>query len=108
MNLIKALKRIRERGYAIDNEEKIQGLKCVTAPVTGPNGQVLGAVSVSGSSSRMEGERFNEEIPKMVTRSTTSSELTHSFPKNRSSLPNIYFNYLPSFNKETLVFMRCR
>lgn len=77
--LFEELDRIRERGYAFDNEERIQGLKCVAAPITGPGGNILGALSVSGPSSRMTGERFTEEIPNMVTRSANVIEINTQF-----------------------------
>lgn len=42
------LEEIRKRGYAIDNEERVEGMRCIAAPVVGPNGDVLGAISVFG------------------------------------------------------------
>lgn len=77
--LFEELDRIREQGYAFDNEEKIAGLKCVAAPVIGPDERVLGAVSVSGPSSRMVGQRFTEELPRMVTRSANVIEINAKF-----------------------------
>ncbi|WP_123538642.1 IclR family transcriptional regulator [Halosimplex salinum] len=56
---------IRERGYAIDNEERVEGVRCVAAPITTDN-TVVGAVSVSAPKSRMNGERFEETIPSEV------------------------------------------
>lgn len=73
------LARVRERGYAIDNEEKIDGLRCVAAPVRGNDDEVLGAVSVSGPSSRMTGERFEEELPSKVMRSANVIEINAKF-----------------------------
>lgn len=69
------LEKIRERGYAYDKEEKIEGLHCVAAPVTYSNGEVFGAVSVSGPSTRLEGELFHEELPTIVTRSANVIEI---------------------------------
>lgn len=45
--LAEDLERSRARGYAVDAEEADPGLRCVSVPVVA-NGQVLGAVSVSG------------------------------------------------------------
>jgi len=59
------LEEIRERGYAIDNEERVEGVRCIAAPITTADG-VVGAVSVSGPKSRMNGERFEETIPSEV------------------------------------------
>ena len=41
------LERVRERGYAYDHEEPLIGLCCVAAPVHGPGGEVVAAVSFS-------------------------------------------------------------
>lgn len=43
----------RERGYAIDNEERIPGIRCVAVPIQKQDGEVLGAISVSGPAARM-------------------------------------------------------
>lgn len=72
------LEQIRERGYAIDDEEKIEGLRCVAAPVLNGS-EVLGAVSISGPSSRMRGDRFEEELPEVVQRSANVIEINAKF-----------------------------
>src|SRR5699024_8298944 len=77
--LLNELEQIRDQGYAFDNEEKIAGLKCVAAPVIDPDGRVLGALSISGPSSRMTGERFADELPEMVTRSANVIEINAKF-----------------------------
>jgi len=51
--LLADLALIRERGYAIDNEESEEGLFCVAVPVANSRGKVYAAVSLSGPSSRM-------------------------------------------------------
>jgi DNA-binding IclR family transcriptional regulator len=76
--LYERLERVRERGYAIDDEEKIEGLRCVAAPVLSDS-DVLGAVSISGPSSRMRGERFEEELPEVVQRSANVIEINAKF-----------------------------
>lgn len=42
------LARIREQGYAVDDEEHRQGIRCVAAPVASAQGYAVAAVSVSG------------------------------------------------------------
>lgn len=51
------LKAIRERGYAIDNEEAEEGVRCVGAVVLGPNARPVGAISTSAPSFRLPLER---------------------------------------------------
>ena len=77
--LFEELDLVRERGYAIDNEEKIEGLRCVAAPVKSSDGEVMSAVSISGPSSRMVGERFKNELPNKVMRSANVIEINTKF-----------------------------
>jgi DNA-binding IclR family transcriptional regulator len=60
------LESVRDRGVAFDSGEIFKGLRCVAAPVTGHDGALYGAISVSGPTSRMKGPRFEEEIPETV------------------------------------------
>jgi DNA-binding IclR family transcriptional regulator len=49
---------IRERGYAIDNEELAPNTKCVGAPIRNATGSVFAAISVSGQARRFTPERI--------------------------------------------------
>jgi DNA-binding IclR family transcriptional regulator len=73
--LLAALEEIREKGYALDDEEIQPGLRCVAVPVLDYDGDILGAVSVSGPTSRMQGERFREGIPEMVSNAANVIEI---------------------------------
>lgn len=46
--LLKELQNIRQKGYAVDDEETQLGLRCVAAPVKDFNGKLVAAISVSG------------------------------------------------------------
>ena len=52
------LARIRERQYALDIEENEYGTFCVGSAVIGPDGKVLGAVSLTGQTLTKEEEAF--------------------------------------------------
>jgi IclR family acetate operon transcriptional repressor len=52
----------RQRGYAIDDEEKTEGMRCIAAPVLDLHGEVVAGISVSGPSSRVS----DAEIPKLA------------------------------------------
>ena len=69
------LEAVRRRGYATDDGERIEGMRCIGAPVLDPDGDVLGAVSVSGPTSRLDGESFEHEIPKAVLSATNVIEV---------------------------------
>ncbi|MBN1966130.1 MAG: IclR family transcriptional regulator [Anaerolineae bacterium] len=51
---------IRERGYALDDEESEYGVRCVAAPVRDYRGNVIAAVSISGPAARVRPERDPE------------------------------------------------
>lgn len=77
--LFEQLSDIRERGYAIDREERVTGVRCIAAPLL-VDDEVLGAISVSGPKNRMQGDRFDEEIPHQVLRAANVIEvnMTHA------------------------------
>jgi IclR family acetate operon transcriptional repressor len=52
------LARVRERGYAIDDEELTPDVRCVAAPIFDFFGAVIGCVGISGPASRMSDERL--------------------------------------------------
>jgi len=58
--MVEELTEVRRRGFAIDDEERIEGLRCVAAPIFGPDGGVLGALSLAAPMPRVSIERFRE------------------------------------------------
>jgi DNA-binding IclR family transcriptional regulator len=54
---------IQDRGYAIDNQGYTEGMRSVGKAVNGPGKQVIGALSVSGPTYRVDGMVLEEEIP---------------------------------------------
>ncbi|HVY51829.1 MAG TPA: IclR family transcriptional regulator [Devosia sp.] len=65
-DLLRDLQRTQARGYAIDDEESVEGLRCVGAAIRDHDGVVRYALSVSGPKSRMPYQR-TEEIGGIVT-----------------------------------------
>jgi DNA-binding IclR family transcriptional regulator len=57
-----ALVDVRRRGYALDDEETLPGLRCVAAPVKAPDGTTLAAVSASGPRTDFEGARLESTV----------------------------------------------
>lgn len=54
--LNKELEQIRAQGYGRDDEEREQGVRCIGAPVFGPDNQIICSISISGPK-----VRFSEE-----------------------------------------------
>lgn len=52
------LERVRECGYALDDEERELGVRCVASPIMDGRGAVIAAVSVSGPSGRVGVDRW--------------------------------------------------
>ncbi|WP_129116035.1 IclR family transcriptional regulator [Halegenticoccus tardaugens] len=69
------LESVREHGFALNNEEQMQGIRAVGAPVYYDGDLVVGAVSLSGSASNWSGERFRRELPKTVMRTANAVEV---------------------------------
>jgi DNA-binding IclR family transcriptional regulator len=64
--LLKELRVIRERGYAIDDEEREKGVRCLAAPIRNHNGDVVAAVSVAGPIDRMPTDLLRTEVAAVV------------------------------------------
>ena len=62
-----ALEEVRSKGYAVDDEEQEEGVRCVAGPVRDHGGKVVGALSLSGPTTRMTRERI-EELGRLVAR----------------------------------------
>ncbi len=61
--LRRALEEIRERGYAIDDEEYDDGVRCVAVPVMGGPNELIGAISISAPANRLTRQRGTELVP---------------------------------------------
>jgi IclR family acetate operon transcriptional repressor len=51
--LLRDLARIRDRGFAIDDQERAEGMRCVAAPVFNAYGEPVAGLSVSGPAFRL-------------------------------------------------------
>lgn len=73
--LFEQLEAIRKRGIAFDHGETIPGLVGVSAPITGQDGTVRGALSIIGPASRLDEETIHRELPDMLMRSVNIIEV---------------------------------
>ena len=66
-SLLAELAQSRQQGWAVDDQERAEGMRCVGAPIFNEFSEVVGAISVSGPTVRMTQERLGELGP-MVKR----------------------------------------
>ena len=76
-DLLHELQKIRKRGYSIDDEEAVLGVRCVAAPVLSREGVLLAAVAIQSPAVRMPRKRLNMLAP--VIRAA-ADEISHMLP----------------------------
>jgi IclR family acetate operon transcriptional repressor len=59
-HLLAELAQIRRRGWAVDNEERTEGMRCIAAPIFNPYGEPVAGISISGPSVRVRPDRDTE------------------------------------------------
>lgn len=77
--LFEVLDRVRERGYAFNEEESLRGLHAVGAPVRDEEEGVKGALSISGPANRLTGAKFREELPELLLGATNELEINLTY-----------------------------
>lgn len=70
------LQEIRRRGFAVDDEESAEGVRCVAAPVFDETREVVAALSISGPKSRLHDAAVERFAPLVRT---TALEITAAF-----------------------------
>lgn len=71
--LLSEIRRVRQQGYAVDDEEVEEGLVCIAAPIHNHLGEIVGSISLSGPSGRI-----NDRLPELITRTRDSARTTHT------------------------------
>lgn len=73
------LETVRENGFALDTEERLEGLSCVAAPIKTGDGGVAGAISVSGPAGRLQGSKLTNELANEVMRTANIIEINMTY-----------------------------
>jgi DNA-binding IclR family transcriptional regulator len=60
------------QGYAVDDEENEQGIRCVAAPIRNESGKVIAATSVSGPAIRITRERIRDTLQREIMETAAS------------------------------------
>ncbi len=69
------LELVRDRGYAINDGEELEGLRGVGAPVKGREGVIEGALSISAPVGRMPEDRIHDELAEEVINTANAIQL---------------------------------
>ncbi|MBN1106714.1 MAG: IclR family transcriptional regulator [Deltaproteobacteria bacterium] len=77
--LFKELEMVRKQGYAIDDEEYYEGVRCIAAPVKA-GGRIVASVSITGSIFSMTMKKIGQDLTGLVkkTANTISKELINA------------------------------
>ncbi len=64
--LVEHLKKVNSQGYALDDEEFEEGVRCIGAPIRDYTGNVVAAVSISGPAMRMTEKKIVDDLAHSV------------------------------------------
>jgi DNA-binding IclR family transcriptional regulator len=57
---------IRQRGFAVDDQENAKGMRCIGVPILDVNGNAVAAISIAGPTYRMTKERIEQLAPEVM------------------------------------------
>jgi DNA-binding IclR family transcriptional regulator len=77
--LLKDLRLVRERGYALDEEEREKGVCCIAAPVRNHTGDVVAAISVAGPTQRMPKTLVDSDVAAAVVAAANAISIDLGF-----------------------------
>ncbi len=66
------LKMVRSQGFAIDDEENEEGIRCVGAPIFNQQGQVIAAISISGPTVRITKKLLHNLLKKEILKTAAA------------------------------------
>jgi IclR family acetate operon transcriptional repressor len=79
------LARIRATGFAMDNEEHIEGIRCIATPVRDYSGEILASLCVVGPKNHLPQRRLTEIREALAAASADlSARLGHGFTEEMS------------------------
>lgn len=73
------LELIRDRGFAYARDEFVEGLWAVGVPVSDPADEIIGGIVVAGPTHRMQGDRFEQELPELLMSTIRELELNMEY-----------------------------
>lgn len=85
--LLEHLSEVRRRGYALDDEEFMEGVRCVAMPIIGPGGDAVAAVSISGPAFRFTDEAIRSGVVSLRDATTAIGRQLGFEPANVPARP---------------------
>lgn len=80
-SLLAELQKVRQQGFALDDEELALGLRATAAPIRDHSKRTIAAVNVTGATSKISIERINNEIvPALANVTSQISKALGYFP----------------------------
>jgi len=73
--------KVREQGYAFDDEELDLGVRCIAAPIKDYTRRIVGAISISGPTMRISNERIESELVPLVLKASEELSTRLGYPK---------------------------
>lgn len=73
--LCEELETVRAQGYAVSDEERLRGVRSVATPVRNEGGVAVGAIGVTGPTSRLTVERLSGPVLEAITHTKNVVEL---------------------------------
>lgn len=68
-SLDQELEETADRKYALDDEERLTGMRSIAVPIIDRNQRVRGALTIYGPTNRIEDELFRDRFPELLLRS---------------------------------------
>jgi IclR family acetate operon transcriptional repressor len=66
VELRKELAKVRRRGFALDNEEFMDGVRCVAVPILDESGTPVASVSLAGPAFRLTATVASDQVPRLI------------------------------------------
>ncbi len=73
--------KVREQGYAFDDEELDLGVRCIAAPIRDYTRRIVGAISISGPTMRISNARTESELVPLVLKASAELSTRLGYPK---------------------------
>lgn len=77
--LAEELEWVRDHRYALDDEERLTGMRSVAAPIIDRNDQVRGSLAIYGPTNGITDELFYEKYPELLQRSSNVVEVLMNY-----------------------------